>query len=54
MIANFFRSLSDLNSDLQRRIAELQQADRHYWRGIIADLRQPRGSGNLMPEGNPI
>ncbi len=36
---------------LQGRIAELQRADRQYWRDIIRRLKELRGAGELMPEG---
>lgn len=36
---------------LQKRIGELQLADRNYWRSIIAELRGLRAAGGLMPEG---
>lgn len=38
----------------QERIARLQQADRQYWRGIIAELRSLRQSGQLMIEGSAV
>jgi hypothetical protein len=38
----------------QRRIAELQMADRHYWRDIIGELKALRVAGKLMIEGNAI
>jgi hypothetical protein len=38
----------------QSRITELQMADRHYWRGIIAELKVLRAAGKLMPEGSAI
>jgi hypothetical protein len=43
-----------VNGDLQRRIAELQQLDRRYWRDIIADLKQLRAEGKLIPEGAEV
>jgi hypothetical protein len=39
---------------MQLRIAELQQADRRYWREIIADLKKLRAGGELMPEGDAV
>ncbi len=35
----------------QRRISELQLADRRHWRGIIRELKTLRGAGRLVPEG---
>lgn len=35
----------------QGRIAELQQKDRQYWREIVHQLKELRGAGKLMPEG---
>jgi hypothetical protein len=35
----------------QRRISELQLADRRYWRSIIRELKTLRATGKLMPEG---
>src|ERR1039458_3364008 len=34
----------------QARIAELQLADRQYWRGIIRRLKELRGTGQLLAE----
>jgi hypothetical protein len=39
---------------LQRRIAELQAADRKYWRAIIGELKHIRATGGLMPEGGEV
>jgi hypothetical protein len=39
---------------MQRRMAELQQADRRYWRDIIAELKRLRAAGDLMPEGDKV
>ncbi len=39
---------------MQRRIGALQQADRLYWRDIIAELKQFRQEGALMKEGDGI
>jgi hypothetical protein len=44
-------SSTRVNALLQRRIADLQRADHRYWRGIIAELKQLRATGELMPEG---
>ena len=38
----------------QARIAELQLADRQYWRNIIRKLKELREAGKLMPEGDKI
>jgi hypothetical protein len=35
----------------QRRISELQLADRRHWRSIIRELKTMRAAGRLMPEG---
>lgn len=35
-------------------IARHQFADRQHWRGIIAQLRELRSHGRLMPEGSPV
>lgn len=39
---------------MQQRMAALQQADRRYWRNIIAELKNLRSNGILMPEGAPV
>ncbi len=39
---------------LQQRIAELQRADRLYWREIIHRLKELHIAGVLMPEGKPV
>jgi hypothetical protein len=39
---------------MQQRIAGLQQADRRYWQEIIAELKQLRCTGTLMPEGSAV
>jgi hypothetical protein len=44
----------ELDAWLQRRVAVLRQADRRYWRDIIADLRNLRASGGLMAEGSAV
>ncbi len=51
MIANFFQSLSDHGVE---SLLIGQQADRAYWRPIIAQLRQLRAAGQLMPEGAAV
>lgn len=38
----------------QQRIAELQMADRHYWRAIIDELKAFRAAEMLMPEGSAV
>ena len=38
----------------QFRIAELQQADRQYWRKIISELKELRAAGKLMSEGETV
>jgi hypothetical protein len=38
----------------QTRIADLQQADRRYWREIIYLLKELRAAGALMAEGEPV
>jgi hypothetical protein len=45
---------SEVATNLQGRIAELQQADRSYWRGIIRELKELREHGRLMPEQAPV
>jgi hypothetical protein len=45
---------SQVNRALQQRIAELQDADRRHWRGIIAELRDLRGRGELMPQSSAV
>lgn len=48
-------SLEQLVRELfQKRIAELQMADRHYWRDIIAELKVFRAAGQLMSEGDRV
>jgi len=39
---------------MQRRMAALQEADRRFWRDIIADLKRMRAAGELMPEGSVV
>lgn len=39
---------------LQKRIAELQRADRLYWREIIRQLKELHAAGTLIPEGEPV
>ena len=39
---------------MQGRISQLQNADRRYWRGIIAELKALRSGGKLMPEGAAV
>ncbi len=39
---------------MQQRIADLQQADRRYWREIIAKLKGLRATGKLAPEGSAV
>jgi len=39
---------------MQQQIAALQQADRRYWRSIIAELKQLRASDKLVSEGAPV
>ncbi len=43
-----------ITEGLQRRIGDLQQADRRYWRGIIKELKELRAAGKLMPEGQAV
>jgi len=43
-----------VNLGMQQRIASLQQADRSYWRDIITELKQLRGTGKLLPEGSAV
>lgn len=38
----------------QNRIAKLQLADRHHWRGIIRHLKELRTAGLLMREGELV
>jgi len=45
---------ASVNANMQRRIAELQQTDRRYWRDIIAQLKRLRAAGELMPEGDKV
>jgi hypothetical protein len=39
---------------MQHRAAELQKADRDYWRPIIQELRSLRDQAKLMKEGAPV
>ena len=43
-----------VNEWVQQRIADLQQADRRYWREIIAKLKGLRATGKLAPEGSAV
>lgn len=45
---------TDVTAWMQERIQRLQQADRGYWRDVIAELRQLRAAGQLMPEGSLV
>jgi len=38
----------------QSRISDLQLIDRQYWRGIIHQLKELRGAGKLMSEGEKV
>ena len=42
------------DENCRRLLAELQQADRRYWRNIIAELKRLRAAGELMPEGTEV
>ena len=39
---------------IHRRMTTLQQADRRYWREIIAELKALRATGSLLPEGSLV
>lgn len=60
--ARQWRSSGDVNENveqqmsawMQDRIGQLQAADRHYWRPIIAELKTLRTSGALIPEGTLV
>ena len=43
-----------VNEWMQQRIADLQLADRRYWREIIAKLKGLRATGKLAPEGSEV
>jgi hypothetical protein len=43
-----------VNEWMQQRIADLQQADRRYWREIIAKLKTLRATGKLVAEGSAV
>jgi hypothetical protein len=43
-----------LTAAMQRRMAALQQADRRYWRDIIAELKQLKAGAQFMPEGSEV
>jgi len=45
---------TDVTAWMQERIQRLQQADRSYWREIIAELRQLRATGQLVLEGTAV
>ena len=42
------------STDMQRRITELQQLVRHFWRAIIAELKQLHAAGKLISEGAEV
>jgi hypothetical protein len=44
----------EVNEWMQQRIAELQMADRRYWREIIPDLKQLRANAMLTAEGSAV
>lgn len=39
---------------LAAEISERQDADRRYWRPIVAELSELRRTGDLLPEGEPV
>lgn len=43
-----------IGEQMQTRIADLQQADRRYWRNIILELKAFRSTGKLMVEGSLV
>jgi len=43
-----------VNEWMQQRIADLQQADRRYWREVIAKLKTLRATGKLVAEGSDV
>ncbi|MEW6306993.1 MAG: hypothetical protein AB1705_26310 [Verrucomicrobiota bacterium] len=45
---------NQVTSMIQERMAELQIADRRYWRPIIAELKQMRSGGELIPQGQKV
>jgi hypothetical protein len=47
-------SAAVVNAAMQQRMAELQYADRRYWRDIIAELKQLRTEGKLLVEGEKV
>ena len=51
LISNLERAIT-LRS--QESIAHLQEADRRYWRKIIAELKQLRSDGILLQEGSEV
>lgn len=44
----------EVSACMQQKMAGLQQADRHYWREIIADLRKIRAGGGLMAQSAEV
>lgn len=48
------RIVAAVSIEMQGRIADLQQADRRHWRRIIAELKQLRADGKLMPEDGVV
>jgi hypothetical protein len=43
-----------IGNRLQARISDLQALDRKHWRDIIRRLKELRGKGELMPEGERV
>ena len=43
-----------LNGWMQEQIGHWQDADRQYWRPIIAELKTFRSRGLLLPEGTAV
>lgn len=43
-----------VNDWMQQRVADLQQADRCYWREILTELKNLRATGQLAPEGSAV
>lgn len=44
----------ELEEWFDARMAPLRRADRHFWRGVIDELRQLRAAGRLVAEGTPV
>lgn len=43
-----------LQDEFQKRVSQLQTADRSYWKEIIRELRRFKATGQIAPVGKPV